>query len=202
MTFKLIFIFIKMVKLEYLYKYIAYQNEHQHNTRTIDIRNILKLNGSNIRSRDFPFKTVVYYWIGFWYPVIEEIIYSYDNNYEMKIITPFNPKQGMIIYIAFKSLFEVMTSIHDKPYTKRDWYKTLKLISDNISRCIAYLHSHDIDIKIDTTQQALIKAPKKINYPIFIPDDEPKKLNMKIYSLRMTKSFKLYASLPEDSVLS
>lgn len=153
-----------MVKLEFLYKYIAYRNKYQRDTRTIDIRNILALRGSSIRARDYPFKTVIYYWIGFWFPTIEEIIYDYQNNYQMNVVQNFKPEDGKNIYLAFKPLFRVMQDIHDNPAKQRNWYHTLAIIEDNVAKCIGYLSGRDIDIKIDTSQSALIKAPKKINY--------------------------------------
>lgn len=177
-----------MVKLEFLHKYIAYRNKYQHNTRTIDIRNILALRGSNVRSRDFPFKTVAYYWVGFWFPSIEDIIYSYQHNYQMNTVQNFNPKFGKTIYLAFKPLFNIMKDIHDNPAKKRNWYNTLTVINDNVSKCIGYLSGRDIDIKIDTSQSGLIKAPKKINYSSF---ESREKFDIS----------KLYASLPEDDEL-
>lgn len=175
-----------MVKLEFLYKYIAYRNEHQRDTRTIDIRKILKLRGSSIRSRDFPFKTVVYYWMGFWFPSIEDIIYSYEHNYQMNTVKNFEPKFGKTIYLAFKPLFRVMTAIHDNPYANRNWYETLAVIENNVSRCIGYLSGHKTGITIDTSQQALTRAPKKINYDLYQPSRETISLS------------KLYASFPVD----
>ena len=152
-----------MVKLEYLFKYTGYRNEYMRDTRTVDIRDILKIKGSNIESRDYPFKTVVYYWIGYWYPIIEDIIYCYEHNYQQRVIYDFKLSEMKDIYRNFKILFNIMTNIHEHNFNE-SWYNLLKLLYNDVSKLIILSQYMFPNLKIRTKSWAMAISPKKIHY--------------------------------------